>query len=138
MQAVENGQVQPEIVKDLLISKTGSTYHDQQMTFKNIPSYADHCRLDWYVPAERSFTVDGNGQAIVSLVEEDGTLKELALSNFENWPTAPGEHTHLITSTPCKEVLKFRLSLNPKEGDGQISLVQNSNTGWYVTYTVSC
>ncbi|KAL2363628.1 hypothetical protein RJZ56_003482 [Blastomyces dermatitidis] len=54
--------------------------------------------------ASLTLRVDGNGQAIVSLVKEDGTLKELALSNFENWQTTPGGHRHPITGTPCKEV----------------------------------
>lgn len=140
MHAVENGQVQPGIEKDFVISKSGSTFHDQQMKFK-VPSYADYCSLGWSVPAahERSFTVGGNGKVDISLVGQDGTLVDhLGMGNFESWPDSKGAHDHSVTSTPCQEELNFKLSLDHKGIDGRILLVQNSNTGWYVTYNVTC
>ncbi|PGH04272.1 hypothetical protein GX51_03617 [Blastomyces parvus] len=133
MQAVENGKVRPEIGTDFSVSRTGSTAHDQQMTFKNIPTNAKRCSLGWYAPTDSTFTVDGNGQTYISLVQDDGTLKEIGLANFENWPGSEPAVDHPVTSTDCQETLTFRLHLNPKAKDGEVLLVQNSKSGFYLT-----
>ncbi|OJD17359.1 hypothetical protein AJ78_02544 [Emergomyces pasteurianus Ep9510] len=137
MQAVENGQVQPGIGKDFDISKSGSTFHDQQMKFK-LPSNADYCAVGWSVPVERKFTVDGNGKALISVVGQDGALDPVGLANFEQWPQNTGAHDHPVTGTRCQEELNLRLSLDPEGIDGRVYIAQNSNTGFYVTYNVTC
>ncbi|KAK2813744.1 hypothetical protein FQN50_000142 [Emmonsiellopsis sp. PD_5] len=128
MQVVYDGEVQPHIGKDLYLEPEAG----QQITFK-LPAAAKKCDLGWAVPEERQFTVEGNGLTNVERVEADGGLTEIGGADFTNWPQTEGAHDHSVGAfLDCAEEMRFRLTLRE---EGEVSLVQNEETGWFVEYT---
>lgn len=103
----------------------------QTMTF-DLPSEAvgKLCDVQYSVPAEREFTVSKSGLVNVRQVAPQQHDK-IAQIDFTQWGVTEGPHDHHGTNAKCEEHMGFDLWLH---NEGEVTLVQNEETGWYVQY----
>lgn len=136
MQNIKKGTA-PVPEKNIELRKKGDDEQSQLMTF-SLPAGAKNCKLGWNIPGKdkREFTATVNGYVQVAVADNNGaaTDKKIGGADFANWPqdTNPEGRDSNVGAAPCQESLTLRA--DPEMDDLQIHLVQNEETGWYISY----
>lgn len=127
-----SGTSEPGPTSDIHVINSSEKTIVQTVSFV-LPSAAvgKSCGLNWSVPAEREFTVDGNGLMDIKQVITPNELVEIGAADFTNWPQVKGPHSHTGGFTDCEENLTFEVELRE---EGEVFLAQNEETGWYIEY----
>ncbi|KAI5859998.1 hypothetical protein GGS23DRAFT_599926 [Durotheca rogersii] len=131
---------------------------EQAVAFRGVPAGARDCVLNWAQAAEAAaarpgFAVEGSGFAAVrpltgfpaagapvsaaAVAPFVDPAAKVAHADFTFWDRDPAAWNHTVgpVAAGCAPDLYFRLWLDTANGDGSVSLQQDRQNGFYLSYT---